>query len=246
MTAEGPRLSIIFPAYNEGEAVADALGAALRYADEQSLEVEVLLVNDGSRDGTLEVARRVASTEPRVRVLSHTPNRGKGYAVKHGMLAATGGYRLFLDVDLATPVEEITQALAALDAGADIVLGSRHLSASQVEVKQRWLRRLMGSAFRWLARWMLRTPVSDYTCGFKAFRAEAARRLFGALTEPGWAFDAELIVLARKTSLRVVEVPVKWRDVRHSAVAPFSAALESLAALRRIRANERRGLYDDA
>jgi len=244
MASDHLALSIIFPAYNEAGGLHSALESARCYCEQERLDAEIIVVDDGSRDETAAIAREFAQRHPIVRVLSHTPNRGKGYAVRQGMLAATGRYRLFLDVDLATPVEEIPKLLDALDRGAGAALGSRHLPASQIEVKQRLLRRLMGSAFRGLARLILRLPVTDFTCGFKAFRASAAERLFAALTEPGWAFDVELILAAFRWGMQVEEVPVRWRDVAHSAVAPLSAALESLRALLRIRSRDRKGLYD--
>ncbi|MBM3476944.1 MAG: glycosyltransferase family 2 protein [Armatimonadetes bacterium] len=239
-------LSVILPAYNEAEGMQSALAAVVAYLGAREIDGEVIVVDDGSRDATAERAREFAASHPQVRVLSHTPNRGKGYAVKQGMLAARGQPRVFLDVDLATPVEEIDKLLEALEDGAEIAIGTRYVRASAVEVKQRLPRRLMGSAFRWLARLILRLPVSDFTCGAKGFRAEAADELFGRLSEPGWAFDAELLVLAARSGRRVVEVPVRWRDVRGSTVAPLSAAVESLRALWRIRGNDRRGLYEPA
>jgi dolichyl-phosphate beta-glucosyltransferase len=204
----------------------------------------VLVVDDGSQDETAQVAAAVADRDPRVTVISYSPNRGKGHAVKTGMLAAQGAYRVFLDVDLATPVEETDKLLEALAGGAQVALGSRHLPQSRVEVRQAPLRRWMGNAFRRLARWMLRVPASDITCGFKGFREDAARRLFAALIEPGWAFDAELIYLAFKWGLTVQEVPVRWRDSADSTVRPLQAARQSFAALLRIRRDDRRGLYD--
>jgi dolichyl-phosphate beta-glucosyltransferase len=246
MAADRPALSIIFPAYNEADALPAALGAALGYVTARGIDAEVIVVNDGSTDSTGDAAREFAAAPPIVRVLAHSPNRGKGYAVKQGMLAAKGQRRVFLDVDLATPVEEIDKALDALDAGAEIVLGSRHLPGSDIEVPQRFPRRFMGAVFRRLARLMLRLPTSDFTCGFKAFTANAAEELFSRLTEPGWAFDVELILLAARSRRRIAEVPVRWRDMRGSTVAPLSAAFESLSALWRIRRNLRRGLYDHA
>jgi len=246
MASEQPRLSIVFPAYNEAEGLLPALEAALAYVGARGIDAEIIVADDGSKDATEALAREFAAGRPQVSVISHTPNRGKGYAVKLGMLAARGLMRVFLDVDLATPVEEIDKALEALDAGADLAIGTRYARAAEVLVRQRLPRRLMGAAFRVLTRLMLRLPVSDFTCGFKGFRAEAAERLFGRLSESGWAFDVELILLAIRSGLRLVEVPVRWRDVHGSTVAPLSAAVESFRALRRIRANDRRGLYGNA
>jgi dolichyl-phosphate beta-glucosyltransferase len=152
---------------------------------------------------------------------------------------------MFLDVDLATPVAELDKLIAALDEGADVVLGSRHLPESEIELRQKRMREWLGGGYRWLSRGLLQLPVSDITCGFKGFRAEAAERLFAAQTEHGWAFDAELIHLALKWGMDVREVPVRWRDSRDSTVRPMLAARESLAALLRIRGNERRGVYDE-
>jgi glycosyltransferase involved in cell wall biosynthesis len=243
MTAERPRLSLIFPAYNEAESLPAAVAAALSYVRERGLAAEVLVVDDGSRDGTAAIARDLAAEEPLVRLLSHSPNQGKGYAVKQGMLAAQGQYRVFLDVDLATPVGELDRLLAALEGGAEVAIGTRYVPAARIETPQRLPRRFMGAVFRVLARAILGLPVSDFTCGFKGFRAAAAERLFGRLSEFGWAFDAELLMLAARAGWEPVEVPVQWRDVRGSTVAPLTAAIESWRALWRIRANDRRGQY---
>jgi len=239
-----PTLSIIFPAHNEARSIRRALEEALGFAQARDIGAEIIVVDDGSRDETLSIASEMAAAEPRIVVLSHSPNRGKGYAVQRGMLGARGRYRVFLDVDLATPVEAVGPLLAVLEEGADVVLGSRHLQASQIQVSQGRLRTWMGAVFRWIARGILHLPASDVTCGFKGFRAEAAERLFAAQTESGWAFDAELIHLAFKWGMQVREVPVCWRDAGDSAVRPLSAARESLAALLRIRENDRRGVYD--
>jgi glycosyltransferase involved in cell wall biosynthesis len=240
-----PALSIVLPAYNEGSAIEAALRETLTYVDAQELDAEVIVVDDGSADDTRELAERAAAADARIRVLSHRPNRGKGYAVTQGMLAARGAVRIFYDVDLATPVEHIAQALAAVEAGADVILGSRHLPESRIEIRQSARRELMGRVFRWITRLILRLPVTDVTCGFKAFTAAAAQALFPVQTESGWAFDAEFIHVAHKWGMAVQELPVTWRDAGGSTVRPFAAARDSLAALLRIRRNDRRGLYDD-
>ncbi|MGQ9732535.1 MAG: dolichyl-phosphate beta-glucosyltransferase, partial [Candidatus Zipacnadales bacterium] len=238
-----PELSIILPAYNEADAISSALEAALAYVHKHGNEAEIIVVDDGSTDATRELAESFAGKHPCIRVISYAPNRGKGFAVKEGMLAARGKYRMFLDVDLATPFSETDRLLEALARGAEVVVGSRHLPTSQIELPQRPVRRLMGSVFRHFTRWLLRLPATDFTCGFKGFQAEAAERLFGNLTELGWAFDAELILMAYHWGMRVEEVPVRWRDVRRSAGAPLRAARESFAAWLRSPRTDRRGLY---
>lgn len=238
-----PPVSIILPAYNEGAAVRAALERAIAFIDRRGIDAEIIVVNDGSTDDTLQQAEEFAGPESRVRVISHSPNRGKGYAVKRGMLEAKGEYRVFLDVDMATPVEEIDRMLPLLDEGADLVIGSRHLRESVIEAPQRFIRRSMGTVFRKLAVGLLRLRVSDVTCGFKGMRADVAEALFGVQQEHGWAFDAELIYVARKWGLDLREMPVRWRDSADTTVRPLAAAYQSLQELIRIRRHDRRGAY---
>jgi glycosyltransferase involved in cell wall biosynthesis len=238
-----PQMSFVLPAYNEGAAIEAALARILAYIDARGLDAEVVVANDGSRDDTETRARGCAERDHRVRVISHTPNRGKGYAVGRGMLEAKGVWRVFLDVDMATPVEETDRVLPLLEAGADVVIGSRHLPESVIEVPQGALRRFMGGVFRKIAGAMLGLGVSDVTCGFKAMTGEAADGLFAVQHEHGWAFDAELIYVARKWGLRLCEVPVRWSDSGQTTVRPFRAAWESWQELVRIRSRDRRGQY---
>jgi glycosyltransferase involved in cell wall biosynthesis len=238
-----PQVSVVFPAYNEGPALDGAVAAAFAYLDARPWSAEVLIVDDGSRDDTLQRAQSLAAGEPRLRVLTHTPNRGKGFAVREGMLAARGEFRFFLDVDLATPLETFDLAMPLLQAGADCVLGSRHRPDARIEVPQSFLRRSMGGVFRQLANHLLRLRVTDITCGFKAYRAAAAHDLFTVMREFGWAYDAELIYIARRWDLRIEEVPVHWRDAGRSSVRPLRAAWNSLQEIRRIPRHDRAGAY---
>lgn len=243
MLVADPRLSIVFPAYNESARIVSALERTVAYVDARGLDAEIVVVNDGSRDDTLARAQEFAATEGRLRVLTHSPNRGKGGAVKVGMLAARGACRVFLDVDMATPVELIDAMLPVLEAGADVVVGSRHRPGAVIEVKQSVLRRWLGAGFRKLAALMLPLRVTDVTCGFKGMRAAAAQDVFGVLQETGWAFDAELIYVARRWGLDLQEVPVTWRDSGDTRVRPFAAAWESFQELLRIRRRDREGAY---
>lgn len=238
-----PRLSLVFPAYNESARIGSALREALAYLDSRGIEGEVVVVNDGSRDDTLEKAQAVADADPRVRVLTHSPNRGKGYAVREGMLGARGEFRIFLDVDLATPVDQADALLAELEGGADVVIGSRHMAGAVIEVHQSWIRRWMGAAFRLIAAALLPLRVSDVTCGFKGMRGDVAGDLFSVQQETGWAFDAELIFVARKWGLDLRETPVRWRDSGETRVRPLAAAISSFQEILGIRAHDRRGCY---
>jgi len=238
-----PELSLVFPAYNEGDQILETLEHTVAYLREHGGDAEVVVVDDGSDDDTATKARQFAAGHPEVRVVSHAPNEGKGSAVRRGMLEARGRYRIFLDVDLATPLEEIDNLLPVLKAGADFVLGSRHCRGAAIEVEQRASRRFMGWVFRKLAGWLLPLQVTDVTCGFKGMRAEVAEQVFRVQHETGWAFDAELIHVARTWGLDVREVPVRWRDSRDSRVRPLANAVESLRELIRICRRDREGAY---
>jgi len=242
-TMPPPFLSLVFPAYNEGSRIVETLTCAVAYLREHDLDGEVVVVDDGSEDDTAEKARAFAAGHPEVRVLSYTPNRGKGGAVRQGMLAARGQYRVFLDVDLATPLEELANLIPLLEAGADFVIGSRHCRGATLAVKQRPSRRFMGWVFRKLAGALLPLEVTDITCGFKGFTAQTAEELFGAQRERGWAFDAELIFLARKWNLDLRELPVRWYDSGDTRVQPLRNAVESIRELLRIRRRAREGAY---
>jgi len=245
-SAEGRRsaLAIVVPAYNESERIQGTLSELTGYLDARGLEGEIIVVDDGSVDGTRDLARQVAATDPRIRVIGEDTNRGKGYAVKQGVQAARAGIIVFLDADLSTPAGEMDKVLEGVAQGADMVIGSRFRPDANVAQRQRLVRRVFGAGFRWLARHLLGLQVSDVTCGFKGFTAEAARRVFALTTINGWAFDAELLVIAGRLGLRVREVPVRWSDCRDSRVRPLANAVEAWRQLRAIRRNLREGVYE--
>src|SRR5262249_44806216 len=185
-----PRLSVVLPAYNEVARIATCIDRARAYLDAQGYASELIVVSDGSTDGTARVAREVGGT--RVRVIETTPNRGKGSAVRAGMLAAEGAHVLFSDVDLSTPIAEVARFLACHGAGADVVVGSRALDASDVQVRQAWWRESMGRAFNRVARRIAGVDMPDTQCGFKTFRRDAARAIFERTRIDGYAFDVEV------------------------------------------------------
>jgi len=236
-------ISIVLPAFNEENCITQAIEQVVAYVDSRRLAAEIIVVDDGSSDNTATLARAMAADDQRIRVLSHSPNRGKGYSVRRGVLAARMPMVMFLDVDMATPISEADKLREALEAGADMAIGSRYLPQSCLARPQRWLRRTLGSGFRWLAIHWLSLGVSDVTCGFKGFRAEVARRLFTMQRENGWAFDAELIYLGRKLGYRIVEIPVRWYDSGDSRFHILQDGLAAAAELLRIRVNDWRGLY---
>lgn len=227
----GPSLSVIIPAYNEEARLPDALDGVTAYLDAHYPDAELIIANDGSADATEFIAREFAEKSPRVRLLS-LPHRGKGHAVKRGMLEAKGEVRLFMDVDLAVPVETIAPFVEATQ-NADVVIGSRSMAGAE-RSGEPLSRRIGGRVVGRATRLILGLSVSDTQCGFKAFRAEAAERLFGAQRVDGFAFDAEVLYLARRWGMRVVEMPVTWRYGEMSTVRLYHG-VETLWEIVRVR-----------
>jgi dolichyl-phosphate beta-glucosyltransferase len=174
---------------------------------------EVIVVDDGSRDGLCDVLARVAADWPELRSIEHSANRGKGAAVRTGMLAAGGALLLFADADGATPIDQEAKLCRAVAAGADLAAGSRLVAAPGVTRRRTRVRGLAGRLFAGVARWWLGISLRDTQCGFKMFHREAGRELFSLGEETGYLFDLELLVLADRLGYRVTEVPVDWADV---------------------------------
>ncbi|MCA9680001.1 MAG: glycosyltransferase family 2 protein [Myxococcales bacterium] len=235
-----PALSVVVPAYNEEARLGPPLERIRAYLGGRADLAgawELIVVDDGSRDGTVAIAEAAAAAEPRVRVVVQPANRGKGAAVRAGALAAAGARVLFSDADLATPIEEVEKLEARLAAGADVAIASRALPDSDIRVRQHPLRETMGRTFNVLVRALMRGaigPIKDTQCGFKLFTAAAARDLFGRATVDGFAFDVELLYLARGR-WRVDEVPVVWRHVDESKVSPGTDAARMLLDVVRLR-----------
>ena len=204
-----PFLSVVIPAFNEARRLPATLARVRQHLDGQGLPHEILVVDDGSLDGTADAARAAGES---VRVLRHTPNRGKGYAVRRGMLAATGARRLMTDADLSTPIEELGKLQRELDRGFQIAIASRAAAGARIEVHQPAYREAMGRVFNRLVQALLLPGLADTQCGFKLFTALAAEAAFGACRLDGFSFDVEALYVARRRGLRVAEVPVVWRN----------------------------------
>jgi dolichyl-phosphate beta-glucosyltransferase len=213
------RWSVVIPAYNEAERLPPYLDRIVAYLGGRREPYEVLVVDDGSRDATSEVARALGRHHPEVKALRRETNQGKGAAVRRGMLAAAGELRLFADADGATPIGELARLERALEAGADVAIGSRALGDPGVAVVTRRHRALAGQVFNRLVRRLGLTGIADSQCGFKAFRAAVAEDLFGRLRTMGFGFDVEILLRARAAGYRIVEVPVNWVDQAGSKVA---------------------------
>jgi dolichyl-phosphate beta-glucosyltransferase len=227
----GPlHLSIVIPTYNKEARIAATLEAVMAYLATKPFAAEIVVVDDGSSDRTADAARAA---------LRRDRNMGKGASVREGVLAAAGETILFCDDDLSTPIEELDKALAALEAGADVVIGSRALPDSEIRVRQRRPREWMGKAFNLLVRLFVLGGHRDTQCGFKAFRRGPARQIFSRLRTPGFGFDVEVLVLSRKLGYRVAEIPVVWCDVRPSRLRVFRGSWGMLKDLWRIRRQAR-------
>jgi dolichyl-phosphate beta-glucosyltransferase len=225
-----PALSIVIPAYNEEERLGPTLARVNEWLRARTgAPAEVIVADDGSRDRTREVALAAG-----VRVVSLPQNRGKGAAVRAGMLAAEGARVLMCDADLATPIEELDKLAAELDRGADVAIGSRALDRTLIETRQHPLRELMGRTFNGIVRLLVLGGIKDTQCGFKLFTREAAQDLFGRATVDGFAFDVEVLWLARGR-YRIAEVPVVWRHVEESKVSPGTDAMRMFADVIRLR-----------
>jgi dolichyl-phosphate beta-glucosyltransferase len=232
-----PRLSVIIPAYNEAERLPGYLSEIRSMLDERQLSAEVLVVDDGSSDGTGNYVLSVAQQDPRVVLLAQPQNGGKGKAIQRGMLEARGHYLLFADADGATPFREVLQLLEAADAGHEIAIGSRRASSGDATRERAGLRALMGQAFYAFVNFFAVPGISDTQCGFKLFRRDCARELFTGLNESGWAFDVEVLYRAQLTGYGIAEVAVDWHEVDGSKVNPVRDAIRMFLAVFRIRRN---------
>ncbi len=239
------RLSLIIPAYNEAERIGKTLESASAYFARQPYDAEIIVVDDGSSDDTSGVVRGLRDAMSLPLLLETLPqNRGKGYAVRAGMTrVASGDYRFFYDADGSTPIEELDRCSPLFDAGADIVIGSRVLPESVIRIRQAWYRECMGRCFNIIERLLRVTSFKDTQCGFKGFTAEAAQCCFSRQRIHRFSFDAELLFIAQKHNLRVVELPVQWLNSPASRVNPLTDATRMFLDLIAIRANDLMGRY---
>jgi glycosyltransferase involved in cell wall biosynthesis len=245
-TATGCAYSIIIPAYNEGARLDATLARVLAYVGANGWDAEVLVVNDGSRDNTAAIVQQHAATNPRLRLLENPGNRGKGYSVRNGMLHANGQVLLFSDADLSSPIEEAPKLFAALTNGADVAIGSRWLRSELQTQKQPLHRQLFGRIFNLMLRVALGLKLKDTQCGFKAFTRKAAQTVFPLQQIERWGFDPELLYLANKFHLKVVEVPVVWAHREGTQISPLRDGMKMFAEMLRIRWNAISGKYDGA
>jgi dolichyl-phosphate beta-glucosyltransferase len=239
-----PDLSVIIPAYNEESRIGPTVRDIVGFCRAGRRAFEVILVDDGSRDGTTAVARVLSEEFPELRVIRLAANHGKGYAVRTGVVNAIGRLVLFADADGATPIGEIERLESALESGVDIAVGSRALRDTDVQVQAKLYRHLMGRTFHLLVEWLADGGVKDTQCGFKLFRSTVAQDLFSRMRMNGFSFDVEVLVMARRKGYRVAEIPVNWTHRPGSKVRLTLDSLQMAADLVRIRAHCLRGEYE--
>ncbi|MGA9775252.1 MAG: dolichyl-phosphate beta-glucosyltransferase [Candidatus Dormiibacterota bacterium] len=233
-------LSVVVPAFNEEARLPLSLERIRRHLDGGGRRYEVLIVDDGSIDGTGELVRAKIADWPELHLLRLPRNQGKGAAVRAGMLQVSGMRRLFTDADLSTPIEELAKLEAELDRGAGVAIGSRAVAGARVELHQPFHRELMGKTYNRLLQLAALPGLHDTQCGFKLFSADAALSCFPELECPGFGFDAEVLLRARAGGIRIAEVGVTWRNSRGTTVSSVHDGGQMLFELRRLRSCRRR------
>jgi len=236
-------VSLIIPAFNEEARIGKSLDRILNFFKSAPYSTEVIIVDDGSKDCTGDLVRERYENNGGVRIYKQSHNLGKGAAVKQGMLLANGEYLFFSDADLSVPIETLPGFLTQLENHFDVAIGSRRKDGAAIEVHQPFYRELLGGTYTKLSNRLLGLQVSDFTCGFKGFRREAARYLFSRQQLKNWSFDAEILYLAQLKGYRVLEAPVTWRDDRGTKVRLGRDIFRSFLELLQIRFNDSQGKY---
>jgi dolichyl-phosphate beta-glucosyltransferase len=229
-----PALSIVIPAYNEQRRLPVTLDSVHGFCTEQLLDFELIIVDDGSKDGTRLVVEEFAKHHDGVRLISYQPNQGKGHAVKVGVLAAKGDFVLLDDADGNASIEEIVRLRESIDNGADVAIGSRAKPAGGTVVKALAYRTFMGNTFNRIVQSLLLPGIHDTQCGFKLFKSKAAHDIFSASKIKGFAFDVEILYLARLYHYKIAEVPVNWHNVPGSKVNVVTDSIKMLGEVFRI------------
>jgi dolichyl-phosphate beta-glucosyltransferase len=237
-----PFLSIVIPAHNEANRLPRTLEQVFSFLKTQTYTSEVIVVENGSTDQTLEFANQFTKDHSNLTVI-HEENKGKGNAVRRGMLAARGEYRFICDADLSMPIEDLPRFLPPAQDNFDIAIGSRE-AAGSIRYNEPPYRHIGGRAINLAIRTLILPGLNDTQCGFKCFRAETTTNLFQHQTLTGWSFDIELLYLARRKKLRIREIPIRWYFDPDSKVSAVRDALRMISDIFRIHLNAMRGVYD--
>ncbi len=237
-----PFLTIIIPAYNEERRLPTTLPLVVDFAEKQAYPVEVIVVDNASTDRTAEIVRAVMAEHPIVSLL-YQPIRGKGAAVRKGMLEGRGEYLFICDADLSMPIDQVSRFMPPVLWDYDVAIASREAPGAR-RFNEPWHRHLMGRVFNWIVRLLALPGIQDSQCGFKCFRREVARDIFSVQVLDGWAFDVEVLYIARRRGYRIVEVPIDWYYGPGSRVNPLRDSWNMFWEVVHIRRNGRAGLYD--
>jgi len=240
-------ISVVIPAYNEEVNILSTLEEVVSYLKSKFRENwEVIVVDDGSRDNTANLVVSYIhkhNLDANVKLLKNNTNKGKGFSVKRGMLEAKGILRLFMDADNSTKIRELDKMLSLIDRGYDIIVASRRLPQSTIYHDQPFLRRFIGKVYHILVSLLLGLNLSDYSCGFKLFKREAADFIFSRQLIEGWIFDAEVLFIGNKANFLIKDVPVGWIHKDTTKVRPFKDALKSVFDILKIKLNHLSGKY---
>jgi len=236
-------LSVIIPAYNEEKRLLSTLSKICAYLSTKDFPYEIIVVDDGSTDNTLQMVKNFASSNRHIVILINEQNSGKGYSVRKGMLSARGEYAFFTDADLSTPIEEIEKCLPYLINGYDVVIGSRSMPGSDILVHQPWYREKMGKIFNFMVNMVLLKGIIDTQCGFKGFKREAVKSVFNRCKIDGFSFDVEALYLSRKYNFKIKEIPIRWENSPLSKVSPIKHSLQMFKDLIGIKIKDLKGDY---
>lgn len=241
----GIYLSVVIPAYNEEKRLPDTLRVTVDYLKSQDYAWEVAVVNDGSKDRTAAIVNEVGVAESHVRLLQYGENRGKGYAVRYGMTNTTGRYRLFMDADNSTTIDQVESFFPYIQMGNDVVIGSRDVAGAEIAVHQPWWKEKLGDLGNlWIRFWAV-PKIYDTQAGFKLFTGEASDAVFSQLTIDRWGFDVEALAVAKRLGYKIIERPIKWVNDENSKVST-GAYLQVLKEVVQVRLNMWRGVYKTA
>lgn len=235
-----PYLGVVIPAYNEEQRIRPTLERVAEYFAAQPYTWQVTVVSDGSSDKTNAIVESFASEHPQFSLLAYHPNRGKGYAVRQGILASAGDMVLFSDADLATPIEETEKLLAHMKEGADVAIGSRPLQESRLEKRQPLYREMLGRLFNKAVQLLAIRGIADTQCGFKMFTRDAAQEVFRRCRLDGFSFDFEALMIARDLGYRIDEIPIRWAHQEGSKVVLLRDGPRMLRDLVKLRLSGKR------
>lgn len=239
---KGVYLTILVPSYNEAKIIDGSLKKISSFLSKKEYLWEIVVVNDGSSDSTAVIVAKAKNSG--IRLINYEINRGKGGALKEGIKNSAGKFIIFTDVDLSVPIETVDQFLKELERGdADVVIGTRKIKTAKVLVHQPWLRENLGKGFTFITRIITGVKVSDFTCGFKGFSSESAKKIFENSRLARWAYDAEILFLAKKYGYKISEIPVTWINRKDTRVRLGNAVITSFIDLIKLKLNDWSGKY---